>query len=472
VASYAFDPLSAQDAAFLWAEHRNTPMHIAVAFIADARPLRNAAGGVDSERIRAFIHSRLHRIPRYRQRLMFTPLRGRPLWVDDDDFNIEYHVRHTSLPRPGTAEQLKRLIGRICSQGLDRAHPLWELWIVEGLEGGERFALISKVHHCMTDGVSGAELMTILMSLSPTEEPGPLVAYVPRPAPTPAELRRDDVIDLAGGPLRSVAQLRALLSPQRRDELGKALRGAFDLVASGILPASETPLNREIGPHRRFDYFALELPDVKAVKDKLGGTLNDVVLATVSGGMRRFLKRRRVNVSRLEFRVTTPVSVRGDEEREMLGNRVSAWIFPLPLAESDPVKALAKICATTRRLKHSNQALGADLLSAVTEWTGTTLLSLGTSLQNVGRPHNLIVTNVPGPQQPLYLLGAPLREAYPIGPLFPNQALIVALFSYSGRLFWGLNADAGLVPDLADLRQDLEAAFRELAAAAGPASAD
>jgi WS/DGAT/MGAT family acyltransferase len=250
------------------------------------------------------------------------------------------------------------------------------------------------------------------------------------------------------------------------------MRGVLDLVASGIVPSSETPLNQEIGPNRRFDFFAQDLSGVKAVKDKLGGTLNDVVLATVAGGMRRFLKRRRCEVSRLEFRVATPVSVRGDVDTETLGNRVSAWIFPLPLAQADPVKRLAAIRATTRRLKESNQALGADLLSAVTEWTGTTLLSLGTRLQSVGRTHNLIVTNVPGPQLPLFLLGAPLHEAYPIGPLFPQQALVVALFSYAGRLFWGLNADASLVPDLADLRRDLEASFQELVEAAGTPSAD
>ncbi|MFI5026699.1 MAG: wax ester/triacylglycerol synthase family O-acyltransferase [Solirubrobacterales bacterium] len=357
--------------------------------------------------------------------------------------------------------------GRICSQALDRARPLWELWVIEGLEGGERFALVSKVHHCMADGVSGAELMTVLMSLSPTDEPGPLVAYLPRPVPSSFELRRDDLLDLVGGPMHAVRTLQEMFDAGRRSEIGLALRGVVDLVASGIVPSSDTPLNQAIGPHRRFEYFSQDLSGVKAVKDKLGGTLNDVVLATVAGGMRRFLKRRRCEVSRIEFRVATPVSVRSGVETEALGNRVSAWILPLPLAQADPVKRLAAIRATTRRLKESNQALGADLLSAVTEWTGTTLLSLGTRLQNVGRTHNLIVTNVPGPQLPLYLLGAPLHEAYPIGPLFPRQALIVALFSYAGRLFWGLNADAALVPDLLDLRRDLEASFRELVEAAG-----
>jgi WS/DGAT/MGAT family acyltransferase len=470
--SYRYDPLSPQDASFLWAETASTPMHIGVAFIADAGPLRNPAGGVDIARIREFIASRLHRIPRYRQRILFTPLRRRAVWVDDDHFSIDYHVRHTALPRPGTREQLQQLIGRIGSQALDRARPLWELWVIEGLEDGESFALISKVHHCMTDGVSGAELMTVLMSLSPSDEAGPLVAYVPRPVPSSLELRRDDLIDLVGGPMHAVQTLREMFDAGRRSQLGLALRGVVDLIASGIVPASETPLNQTIGPHRRFECFAQDLSAVKAVKDKLGGTLNDVVLATVAGGMRRFLKRRRCDVSRLEFRVATPVSVRSTVETESLGNRVSAWILPLPLAQADPVRRLAAIRATTRRLKESNQALGADLLSAVTEWTGTTLLSLGTRLQTVGRTHNLIVTNVPGPQLPLYLLGAPLHEAYPIGPLFPQQALIVALFSYAGRLCWGLNADASLVPDLADLRRDLEASFQDLALAAGPPTAD
>jgi WS/DGAT/MGAT family acyltransferase len=472
MASYRFDPLSPLDASFLGAETPSTPMHIGVLFVADVGPLRNPAGGVDAGRIRSFVYSRLHRIPRYRQRIVFSPLRQRAAWVDDEHFNIDYHVRHTALPRPGTAEQLKQLVGRIGSHPLDRARPLWELWVVEGLAGGERFALITRVHHCMTDGVSGAELMTVLMSLSPEDEPEPMVAYVPRPTPSRGELARDDVLDLVGGPLHAVQVARELFDAGRRSQLGQALRGAFDLVASGILPASETPLNQEIGPHRRFDYFAQDLARVKAVKDKLDATLNDVVLATVAGGMRRFLKRRRVDVSRLEFRVATPVSVRAAGEEETLGNRVSAWILPLPLAQADPVKRLASLRAATRRLKESKQALGADLLSAVTEWTGTTLLSIGTRLQTVGRTHNLIVTNVPGPQVPLYLLGAQLHEAYPIGPLFQHQAVIVALISYAGRLFWGLNADSALVTDLADLRRDLEASFEELASAAGTPPVD
>jgi WS/DGAT/MGAT family acyltransferase len=466
MASYKYDVLSPQDASFLSAEGPSTPMHIAAAFIAEAGPLATEHGGIDIDRIRAFIAARLHRIPRYRERLAYTPLRGRPIWVDDNHFSIEYHVRHTALPHPGDDAQLKRLIGRLSSQLLDRRRPLWELWVVEGLADGKRFAVVSKVHHCMVDGISGAELMTELMSLSPGETAEPPPPFVPRPAPGARELIAEDVLGLATGPVQAGLRVAELLGAERRAELAQALRGAGDLILRGLMPASETPLNREIGPHRRFDYFSLELARVRALKDKLGGTLNDLVLATVAGGMRRFLMRRLVDVGELDFRASAPVSVRSGSESGVLGNRVSAWIIRLPVREADPLRRLEQIRAATRRLKESNQALGADLLSAVTEWTGMTLLSLGTSFQNVGRPHNLVVTNVPGPQVPLYLVGAPMLEAYPIGPLFQNQAVIVALFSYAGRLFFGLNADAERMPDLADLRADLERAFEELAAVA------
>jgi len=430
MASYRYEVLSPQDASFLTAEGPSTPMHIAAAFIAEAGPLRTEHGGIDIERIRAFIGARLHRVPRYRQRLAYTPLRGRPIWIDDNHFSVEYHVRHTALPQPGNVAQLKRLIGRLSSQALDRHRPLWELWAIEGLEGGERFALVSKVHHCMVDGISGAELMTVLMSLSPEESSETPPPFVPRPAPSARELIAEDLLGLAAGPVQAGLRVAELLRPERRSELSQALRGAGDLIARGILPASETPLDREIGPHRRF------------------------------------LTRRLVDVGALDFRVSAPVSVRSSAEKGVVGNRVSAWIIPIPVGEADPLRRLEHIRATTRKLKESNQALGADLLSAVTEWTGMTLLSLGTRFQNIGRPHNLIVTNVPGPQVPLYLVGAPMLESYPIGPLFQNQAVIVALFSYSGMLFWGLNADAERMPDLGELREDLERAFEELAAVA------
>jgi len=470
--SYRYETLSPQDASFLAAEGPNTPMHIAAAFIAEPGSLRTVHGGIDIERIRAFITGRLHRVPRYRERLAYTPLRGRPIWVDDDHFNAEFHIRHTALPYPGNDDQLKRLIGRLSSQTLDRRRPLWEFWVIEGLDGGARFALFSKVHHAMVDGISGAELVMALMGRSPDESNESPPPFVPRPAPGTRELLAEDLWSAASGPLAGAAKLGELLRADRRSELGRALRSVGDLVSRGLVPASDTPLNAEIGPHRRFECFSLELARIRAVKEKLGGTINDAVLATVAGGLRRFLTRRLLDVGALDFRVSAPVSVRAEGERSAGGNRVSAWIVPLPLGEADPLRRLEHVRATTRERKASNQALGADLLSAVTEWTGTTLLSLGTSVQSIARPHNLIVTNVPGPQIPLYLAGAQLLEAYPIAPLFQHQTVSIALFSYAGNLFWGLNADEERMPDLADLRADLEFAFDELAALAGPGGAN
>ncbi|HKC51031.1 MAG TPA: wax ester/triacylglycerol synthase domain-containing protein, partial [Myxococcota bacterium] len=226
MASYRYEILSPRDAAFLAAEGPTTPMHIGAAFVADAGPLATADGGIDIERVRDFIAARLHRIPRYRQRVAYTPLRRRPIWVDDRHFKVEFHVRHSALPRPGDADQLKRLIGRVCAQPLDRGHPLWELWVVEGLEQGRRFALISKVHHCMVDGVSSTELLTLLMSALPDDQIGAGPPYVPRPEPSVAELARDELVSFALAPLDAAQSLRELFAPGRRTELGQALRAA------------------------------------------------------------------------------------------------------------------------------------------------------------------------------------------------------------------------------------------------------
>jgi WS/DGAT/MGAT family acyltransferase len=295
--------------------------------------------------------------------------------------------------------------------------------------------------------------------------------YVPKPPPSTAELLRDEVLRFATGPFQAADRIRSLLGnedPGR--ELREALRGAAEFLGSGMSNADEAPFNRPVGPHRSFEFLTMDLALVKSVKDKLGGTINDIVLATVAGAMRRYLQRHRVDLRDFDFRATAPVSMRSDGDTAM-GNHVSAWIVPLPLDEPDALTRLEHIRETTTRLKKSKGALGADLLSAATEWTGTTLLSLGARLQDIARPHNMIVTNVPGPQIPLYILGARLLECYPLGPLFARLGLCTALFSYDGKLFWGFIADPDLVPDLPDLRDDISQAFEELRAAAGPARA-
>jgi diacylglycerol O-acyltransferase len=464
MARYAYDRLSALDSSFLLFEDGCSHMHVASTATFEAGPLSTPDGGLDIERIRDFVAARLHRIPRYRQKLAWIPIENQPVWVDDERFNLSYHVRHTSLPRPGDERQLKRLSARIASQQLDRGKPLWEVWFVEGLEDG-RFAMISKVHHCMVDGVSGVDLLEVLLDPSPDakgEEP-PL--YIPRGVPRPLELLRDEILDRVTAPLQAAARL--LRAPARlASDVLESAKALGETVLAGMELPSETPLNQEIGPYRRFDWLTMDLDRVKDVKNAFGGSLNDVVLATVAGGVRRFLTRRRVDPGPIKFRIMVPVSVRTRSERGTLGNKVAAWMADLPIGEPDAARRYAAVRATTARLKDSKQALGAEILTRVTDWTPSTLLALGARLAHRGLPFNLVVTNVPGPQVPLYLLGAPMVDIYPLVPLFARLGLGVALFSYAGRLHWGFNADWDVVPDLHDFVRAIGDAFGELHGAA------
>jgi len=237
-------------------------------------------------------------------------------------------------------------------------------------------------------------------------------------------------------------------------------------VRDGVRRPAATPLNRPIGPHRRFQWVTLDLDDVKAVKNRLGGTVNDVVLATVSGAVRRFLLHRQVRLFGLDFRVAVPVSVRSEEERGVPGNRVSVWIMPLCVQERYPVRRLRAVHAASERFKETNQAEGADVLAQAAEWAAANVLSMGLAVANRNPPFNLIVTNVPGPQVPLYLAGAPMLAVYPLVPLFSNQGLGIALFSYAGKLFWGLNADWDTLPDIGVFAEAIQASFAELLDAA------
>ena len=464
---YAYDRLSVVDNSFLAIEDPNAHQHVGAVVLFETGPLRNGDGGVDIDRIREYVAARLSLIPRYRQRLVRVPLGTRLVWVDDDHFNIHYHVRHASLPRPGDERQLKRLVARIVSQRLDRAKPLWEMWIVEGMADG-RFALVAKTHHCMIDGISGVDLMAVLMSPSPDDAIPDSPTWLPRPAPSRFALLRDEWLRRLGEPLAAIRETPcALTAPLTlASQALESVRAVVETLGSTMWPASPTPFNRAIGPHRRFDWTSTDLAAVKAVKDRLGGTVNDVVLATVAGALRRFLERRRINPDLLEIRANVPVSLRTAEERGTLGNRIALWMTDLPVGERDPLRRLQAVRATTTRLKESKQAMGAEVLAAVSEWTSSTLLALAVQLATRSRPFNLVVTNVPGPQIPLYLLGAPLQEIYPMVNLLLNQGLGVALFSYAGRLCWGCISDWDLVPDLHDFIGDIEASFAELEAVA------
>lgn len=468
---YSYERLSAQDNSFLLVERPNVHMHVAGVQIFESGPLQTDEGGIDFPTIKHAIESLLHLIPRYRQKLKWIPYENHPVWIDDRRFNLDYHIRHTALPRPGNDEQLRALTARIMAQHLDRTKPLWEMWVVEGLQDN-RFAFVSKIHHCMIDGASGVDLAQILMSPDPDYElPNP-VPYIPRPAPSGGELLVDQWQRRLSLPLTAVQGFRDFNqhTDDLRQEVSVRAQALGKLLGYAFQSSSETPLNGRLGPHRRLNWLAMPLDEVKAVRRVLDCTVNDLVLATVAGAVRTYLTRRRVNPDPLDFRVAAPVSVRQDEDRGTLGNKVSSWIVRLPIGEPDPVRRLQDIRAVTRELKESHQALGVSMLMAAAEWTPSQLLSLGA--RAASGPINMIVTNVPGPQFPLYMLGARLLEMYPVVPLLESTGLGIALFSYNGKLCWGFNSDLDLVPDPAAFVKAIQSSFNELKKAASlrPAS--
>ncbi|MFZ0889544.1 MAG: wax ester/triacylglycerol synthase family O-acyltransferase [Candidatus Binataceae bacterium] len=466
-----YERLSTLDRTFLDLEYPETHMHVGGVMLFDAKPLKTSAGGIDIDRIRNYSAVQLDAIPRWRQRIARIPLENHPVWIDDDSFNLEYHIRHTALPRPGGEDQLKRLAGRILSQQLDRGKPLWELWIVEGLEG-DRFAAISKTHHCMIDGIAAIDLATVLLSASPqqaaTAEPK---QWEPEPAPSGAELVLGEAVRRLRTPFTAArAALDAIRNPvEAAVNLTEQVSAVGETLGAGLSPASDSPFNQPIGPHRRLEWTVFDLSEVKQVKNKLGGTVNDVVLATVAGAVGSFLRGRGLEpeeIAALDFRAMVPVSIRTAAQRGTLGNRIASWAARLPIAETDPRRRLATVRAITGDLKNSRQAMGAEVLARVSEWTVPTLLSLAMRLAARARAFNLTVTNVPGPQMPLYLVGAKMYGAYPLGPLFVNQALDIALLSYDGGLHWGFNGDYDVLPDLCDFVEAIRASYDELRAAA------
>ena len=464
--SYEF--LSAQDSSFLAFETRNTHMHVGAIAIFDAAPLADSSGGLDIERLRNHVGARLRALSRYRQHLDFTPIQGRPLWVDDASFTLRYHVRHTSLPRPGDEMELKELAGRILSQQLDRHKPLWELWFVEGLEGG-RSAMIAKVHHCMVDGVGGVGLLTGLLSPAPSSDPTRGLPWAARPVPNRFELLIDEAIQNGSAPLRVLRSLAEAAARPRETStaLTRTAGAVWQAIRAGFRVVANTPLNRPIGPHRRVDWHAIDLEDVRALKKDLDGTVNDVVLAVVTGAVRRFLLSRRWNLKGFDFRAVVPVNMRAGHQDDAEANRVSAWFVSLPVDERDPLRRFRRVCEQTEQLKHSRAAQGTNFLFRFADWAGSRILvDAGTRFTARLHPYHLIVTNVPGPQIPLYLLEARLHALYPQLPLFEHQGVAVAVMSYLGKVGFGLIGDLDLVPDLAAFGEATQESFEELRKAA------
>ncbi|HEV2062657.1 MAG TPA: wax ester/triacylglycerol synthase family O-acyltransferase [Solirubrobacteraceae bacterium] len=453
------DRLTAVDASFLEQESAESHMHVGalVTLEGPAPPLPDFLD---------LLRGRLHLVPRYRQKLAVPPLdAGRPLWVDDPDFNLEYHVRHTALPSPGSEEQLRNLAARIFSQQLDRSKPLWELWVVEGVADGS-WALISKTHHAMIDGIAGVDLATVMFDLTPVprEVEHPNRAWQPHREPA--------AVDLVAAGLRGafrtgieVAEraVGALLRPSTSLTVAReAAEGIGEVVWATLNPAPETPLNVPIGPHRRFAGVRGRLEDFKLVKDVYGGTVNDVVLTVVSGGLRTWLRSRGVRTEGLELRALVPVSLRGEGEGGDLGNRIAAMRGPLPVYVADPVERLRAVRAAMGELKESKQALGAEVLAGMQNFAPPTILGVASRLNFSTRLFNCIVTNVPGPQMPLYVLGREMQTVFPIAFLPRDHALAVAIISYNGWLNFGLLGDYDALPDLDELSGHVSAAIDEL----------
>lgn len=456
-----FERLGVLDELFLHLEGPDTHMHVGGAAIFEGPP-------PDYEEVLDMVRSRLQMVPRFRQKLMTVPFGlGRPVWVDDTHFNLEYHVRHTALPSPGDDAKFRRLTARIMSQQLDRTKPLWEIWFAEGLTN-DRFALISKTHHCLVDGVSGADIMSVILDLGPEPQHVEAQPWRPDPEPTPDQLLLDAVRERLTSPAEIVRTLQSsVIDPGKiPNRLIESLRALASFVGGSLDFAPTSSLNQPIGPHRRFETVIVELAEIKRIKNALGGTVNDVVLAAVTGGLRRLMKARGEKVDDLVLRAMVPVSVRAEADRGALGNRVASMWAPLPVYEPDPRRRLETISETMGDLKQSGQAVGAQVLASLGEYAPPTIVAQAARLVARQRAFNLVVTNVPGPQIPLYTLGREMKEVYPVLPLADNTTLGVALLSYNGSVGFGLLGDYDTAQDIAVLAEGIEKAVAELSAVA------
>jgi WS/DGAT/MGAT family acyltransferase len=458
-----YERLAAQDSSFVRFEDEGVPVHISAVARFEAR---SEPFYVDE--VRARIASRLHAMPHSRQRLDFTPGARAPVWIDDDRFDLRAHVRGVGLPRPGREDQLRELAEHLISQPLDMRRPLWELVFVEGAHDRTP-VVVAKVHHSMVDGVSGIGVLLALLDLRPDAPPQPAPEWRPRKAPTRTDYLWDGTRETARLGWSALGSLGATLrSPlQAASSLLDTASAGFETLRAGLVPPGDTPFNRPIGSRRRVDWRSFDLAVLRDVRKRLDGSINDVVLTVVAGALRSFLRRRRAKLSGLDLRCVVPVDTRTGEEREGVGNRVSAWFVGLPVSMRSPRSRFARIREQTRRLKDSGAEQSIDGFLRFADFTGLTQLTfLGVNLVNWIRPYNLIVTNVHGPHFPLYFMGSQLQSFTPHLPLFPDQGLSIAALSYQGRIHVGLTADRDLVPDLHVLGEDLEESFAELRRAA------
>ena len=458
-----YDRLTSLDSSFLHLERLEYPMHVGAMSILEGESFIDQDGRFKIEEVRDLVLSRLPMMPRFRRRLMLVPYdQGRPIWVDDTRFDITYHVRLTALPRPGSWEQLVALTTRVQEQLLDRERPLWELWFVEGLEGGH-IGVIQKTHHALIDGVSGVDVATLLMDATGAYTPPEIPEWKPEPPPSSTQLLVDTLIERLTEPAEIVRSVRSLLRGPRHlfERLSEMTRSASTMVTRDAI-APRTSLNARTGRHRRLAVVRVPLSEVKEIRSGLGGTVNDVVLAGVGGGLRRLLQQRAESTDDLQLRTMCPVSVRPDDARGELGNKVSAMFVSMPLDGRTAFERLSFISAQTRDLKERRQALSAEMILSASDFIAPTLMSLAARVVHRQPFFNLIVTNVPGPQFPLYMMGARLLEAFPIVPLTRNLTVVVGILSYDGTMHFGLWADRDHFADLEVFAGGIDDAFAEL----------
>ncbi len=460
-----YERLSALDAAFLDLEaDHNAHMHVGGVILLDATALTLAHGGVDCPRVRTQVENAVLRTPRLRQRIERTPGFQHPVWVDDPYFCLDYHFRHAALPKPGSMAELNRVAARIFSQRLDPTRPLWEIWIVEGLSGN-RFALIPKVHHSLMDGMGAVGLMAAFAGFGATRPSNEIATLAP--SPSRAALWWGELRHRLGSLQSSVRDTRSALKKVRSERVssaGEIAKGLGGALKHGLTPVSTTLFNPEkLGPHRRFETVRMSLKDIKAIKNELGGTINDVVLTLVASACRRYLARRGADLTYLEtFRALVPTNLRATEEKA-LGNRLSFMLAALPIQEPCPLRQHQLVREETERCKHeSMEVQGTELLGKLDDRLGLGLVSAAFKTAIHRRAFNIVVTNVAGPPMRLPLFGANVLQVHPLVPLFAHQALGVAVFSYQGSLYWGLNVDWDVVPDVDLLAADLTASLEAL----------
>jgi diacylglycerol O-acyltransferase / wax synthase len=459
----AIDWLSSLDTSFLQLENDAQQMHVGSLLILDGP-------GPTYAQFLAHVESRLAAVPRYRQRVKRLAMDvARPYWADDPHFSLAYHLRHTAIPHPGDETQLRALAGRVMSQRLDLARPLWEMWLVEGLPDG-RWAVISKVHHAMIDGVSGHDILETLLDRDPSAAPWPRSDWSPRPEPSRSELTAagaEWMVAVPGRLGRLARHVVAQPDAALRDTAVR-VRGLAAVGRQATRPTSV--LNGPLGPHRRWAWARAGLADAKAVKDAAGGTINDVVLTAITGGFRTFLAGRGESVADDIVRSMVPVSVRSADEHGRLGNKVSAMFADLPVGIDDPMARLTAVSQQMSRLKAGGMSVGVHSMVAAADFVPPTLVSLGARVAvTVGqRVVNTVTTNIPGPQYPLYLCGRRLREMFPYIPVGQAIRISIGIVSYDGGLYFAATGDADAVPDLDDLCIAIEDSMAELVAAVAP----